>query len=319
MREPDHLRHGRHLDRRGADPRRPCPRSRTRSRSNMRMPIHVPMVDVRTVGAGGGSIARIDRGAACCASGRKAPGPIPARSATGAAARGRPSPMPTCCSAGSTRTRCWRPGGRSAAVRAAFADQIGTPLGLDAERRRGGGAAASPIPMMAGRDPHGVALARRTIRATSRSSPSAARGRCMPSALARELGIPRVLVPARPGITNALGCVVADLRHDFVRTLNRPLDLADIDAVARHRWRRRRPRAARLIAAETDQRSRHPRRIQRDMQFRRPDPSPPRAAARSPRRRRADLQAAFETRLFRPLPASSCRRSAPCWSTSTAR
>jgi N-methylhydantoinase A len=27
-----------------------------------------------------------------------------------------------------------------------------------------------------------------------------------------------VLVPARPGITNALGCVVADLRHDYVRT-----------------------------------------------------------------------------------------------------
>jgi N-methylhydantoinase A len=51
------------------------------------------------------------------------------------------------------------------------------------------------------------------------------------TALARELGIPRVLVPARPGITNALGCVVADLRHDFVRTLNRPLDTVDIDTV----------------------------------------------------------------------------------------
>ena len=44
------------------------------------------------------------------------------------------------------------------------------------------------------------------------------------SALANELGIPEVLVPARPGITNALGCVVADLRHDFVRTINTPLD-----------------------------------------------------------------------------------------------
>ena len=36
-------------------------------------------------------------------------------------------------------------------------------------------------------------------------------------ALARELGIPEVLVPARPGLTNALGCLVADLRHDFVQ------------------------------------------------------------------------------------------------------
>ncbi len=43
------------------------------------------------------------------------------------------------------------------------------------------------------------------------------------TALARELGIPRVLVPPRPGVTNALGCLVADARHDFVRTLNRPL------------------------------------------------------------------------------------------------
>ena len=47
-------------------------------------------------------------------------------------------------------------------------------------------------------------------------------------ALARELGIPEVLVPARPGLTNALGCLVADLRQDRVRTLNRPLDGLDM-------------------------------------------------------------------------------------------
>ena len=52
------------------------------------------------------------------------------------------------------------------------------------------------------------------------------------SALARELGIPEVLVPARPGITNALGCIVADLKHDFVRTINRPLNLADMQEIA---------------------------------------------------------------------------------------
>jgi N-methylhydantoinase A len=51
------------------------------------------------------------------------------------------------------------------------------------------------------------------------------------TAIARELGIPRVLTPARPGITNALGCVVADLRHDFVNTVNRPLHSIDIAAV----------------------------------------------------------------------------------------
>jgi N-methylhydantoinase A len=50
-------------------------------------------------------------------------------------------------------------------------------------------------------------------------------------ALARELGIPEVLVPARPGLTNALGCLVADLRQDFVNTLNVPLDSADMAQV----------------------------------------------------------------------------------------
>ena len=50
-------------------------------------------------------------------------------------------------------------------------------------------------------------------------------------ALARELGIPEVLVPARPGLTNALGCLVADLRQDFVNTLNVPLDGADMGEV----------------------------------------------------------------------------------------
>jgi N-methylhydantoinase A len=44
------------------------------------------------------------------------------------------------------------------------------------------------------------------------------------AALARELAIPKLLVPARPGLTNALGCVVADLRHDFVATVNQPLE-----------------------------------------------------------------------------------------------
>jgi N-methylhydantoinase A len=53
------------------------------------------------------------------------------------------------------------------------------------------------------------------------------------TALARELGIPTVLVPARPGITNALGCVVADLRHDYVRTVNKPLSAVDDATVAR--------------------------------------------------------------------------------------
>jgi N-methylhydantoinase A len=49
------------------------------------------------------------------------------------------------------------------------------------------------------------------------------------AALARELAIPKVLVPARPGITSALGCLVADVRHDFVRTINQDLVRLDVD------------------------------------------------------------------------------------------
>src|SRR2546427_5138013 len=60
-------------------------------------------------------------------------------------------------------------------------------------------------------------------------------------ALARELAIPKVLVPARPGITSALGCLVADVRHDFVKTVNQPVLRMDVDE------------ARRLLAAQVDE------------------------------------------------------------------
>ena len=40
------------------------------------------------------------------------------------------------------------------------------------------------------------------------------------------------MVPARPGLTNALGCLVADLRQDLVHTLNMPLEAADMCLVS---------------------------------------------------------------------------------------
>ena len=50
-------------------------------------------------------------------------------------------------------------------------------------------------------------------------------------ALIRDVGLGAALVPRFPGVTSALGCVVADLRHDFVRTVNRPLDAVDMAMV----------------------------------------------------------------------------------------
>jgi N-methylhydantoinase A len=54
--------------------------------------------------------------------------------------------------------------------------------------------------------------------------------------LASELAIPRVLVPVAPGVTSALGLLMADLRHDYVRTiLKRGDSLAprELDAIYR--------------------------------------------------------------------------------------
>ncbi len=49
-------------------------------------------------------------------------------------------------------------------------------------------------------------------------------------ALIGEVGLSCAIVPRFPGITSALGCVIADLRHDQVLTVN--LDLAGLDAAA---------------------------------------------------------------------------------------
>ena len=68
-------------------------------------------------------------------------------------------------------------------------------------------------------------------------------------ALARELAIPTVLVPARPGITSALGCLVADVRHDFVRTINQGLLRMDV-AEAREILAAQVAEGRRLLATE---------------------------------------------------------------------
>ena len=51
-------------------------------------------------------------------------------------------------------------------------------------------------------------------------------------ALIREIGLRCAVVPRFPGITSALGCVLADLRHDMVQTLNLMLDGVDAAALA---------------------------------------------------------------------------------------
>jgi N-methylhydantoinase A len=45
-------------------------------------------------------------------------------------------------------------------------------------------------------------------------------------AMMREVGVTTGIVPRYPGVTSALGCVMADMRHDAVQTLN--VALADV-------------------------------------------------------------------------------------------
>lgn len=182
------------------------------------MPIHVPMVDVRTVGAGGGSIAHVN------AAGLLEVGPQSAGADPGPICYDKGGKLPTITDANLLLGRMGLRGdaandlmARVEAGLATLADPLGlTPLqAAEAVVRVANTHMAGAIRMVSismGVDPRDYALF-----AFGGAGPLHA------CALARELGVPEVLVPARPGITNALGCVVADLRHDYVRTLNRPL------------------------------------------------------------------------------------------------
>jgi N-methylhydantoinase A len=189
------------------------------------MPIHVPMVDVRTVGAGGGSIARIDAG------GMLRVGPESAGSTPGPVCYGRGGTRVTISDANLIlgRLPASRFGQAAEAAHQAMRDQIAEPLGLSVE------AAAEAVIRIANTHMAGaIRMVSISLGADPRDFALFAFGGAGPLhavALAKELNVPKVLIPARPGITNALGCVVADLRHDFVRTVNRPLDTVDMAEV----------------------------------------------------------------------------------------
>lgn len=197
------------------------------------LPIHLPMVDVHTVGAGGGSIASVNR------AGMLQVGPESAGSEPGPIGYGRGGTRPTITDANlvlgrldPARLTAVRAGISLDAIREAFARDLAGPLGMSVEAaaeaviRLGNVHMSGAIRMVSlsrGYDPRDFVLF-----AFGGAGPLHA------VALARELGIPEVLVPARPGLTNALGCLVADLRQDRVRTLNRPLDgldMADLRSV----------------------------------------------------------------------------------------
>lgn len=186
------------------------------------MPIHVPMVDVRTVGAGGGSIAKINAG------GLLEVGPESAGATPGPICYGRGGTQPTISDAnyllGRLRPTSLSPDQqmqRSKEVRRAFTEHLAPALRCSAVE------AAEAVVQVANTKMAGaIRMVSLSLGADPRDFALFAFGGAGPlhaAALAKELDIPRVIIPARPGLTNALGCVVADLRHDFVHTINTPL------------------------------------------------------------------------------------------------
>ncbi len=194
------------------------------------VPIHVPMVDVHSIGAGGGSIAFINE------AGILQVGPESAGASPGPVGYGRGGTRVTITDANLLLGRLDPNALLSVEAPVAIErigelveTQIGRPLGMDREDSAAAvlriandrmAGALRMVSLSRGHDPRDFALF-----AFGGAGPLHA------AELAQELGIPKVIVPARPGITNALGCLVADLRHDYVRTVNAPVADLDLDLV----------------------------------------------------------------------------------------
>jgi len=189
--------------------------------------VRTPMIEITTIGAGGGSIARVD------AAGLLLVGPESAGSVPGPVCFAAGGERPTLTDANVVlgRINADRPIGGTllrldtdAAARAIERD-VGRPLGLDvmaaaeAILRVANARMASALRLVSierGYDPKRFAL-----------MPFGGGGGLHAGALIRDVTLARAVVPRFPGVTSALGCVIADMRHDRVRTLNRAL--ADID------------------------------------------------------------------------------------------
>lgn len=192
------------------------------------MVVRSPMVEIITIGAGGGSIARVDAG------GLLQVGPESAGSDPGPVCYGLGTTTPTVTDANVVlgRINSESPiGGRLErldvdAAREAINFHVAKPLGIDvmdaaeAILKVANAKMASAIRLVSverGHDPSIFA-----------AMPFGGGGALHAGALIREVGLSCALVPRFPGITSALGCVIADMRHDQVQTINKTLDDLDI-------------------------------------------------------------------------------------------
>ena len=185
-------------------------------------PMMLPVVDIVEVGNGGGSIAWIDP-----AGGLKI-GPQSAGAAPGPACYGKGGAEPTVTDAnlitGRIDPQYFLGSGvrlqRDKAVQA-VTEKIAKPLGLSLEEAALGiltianfnmSLSVRAVSVEKGYDPRDCVLV-----------PSGGGGALHAMAIARELSVPRVIVPPMPAHFSALGMLLADLKHDYVQTYVREL------------------------------------------------------------------------------------------------
>jgi N-methylhydantoinase A len=189
-------------------------------------PLRIPVIDITEVSAGGGTIAWIDAGGALCL------GPQSAGADPGPVCYGRGGTEPTVTDANLVLGRI-DPGRflggtmplDSAAAARTIDERVALALGL------GSASAAAGIVRLADVK---MALAVRSITTERGLDPReyalvayGGGGPLHAVAIARELGIPRVLVPPSPSTFSAWGMLATDLRHDLVRTVLEPLAATD--------------------------------------------------------------------------------------------
>ena len=195
------------------------------------MVVRTPMIQITTIGAGGGSIAYVDQG------GLLEVGPESAGSDPGPVCYGNGNTRPTVTDANLVlgRINAEKPiGGKlerldTKAAQIAIREHVAKPLGMEVME------ASEAIIRVANSK---MAGAIRLISIEQGHNPQdfavvsfGGGGSLHVCSLVREVGLSKALVPCYPGMTSALGCVIADMRHDRVQTLNTMLDLLDLPSL----------------------------------------------------------------------------------------
>jgi N-methylhydantoinase A len=188
--------------------------------------LKLPAIDLAEVGAGGGSICRLD------AAGAPKVGPKSAGADPGPVCYGRGGTQPTitdCNLVLGYLDPAGLAGGAmrldAEAARHAVASQLAEPLGVPVEQAAHGMLRLAAATMMRairavsverGRDPRDFSLLA-----------FGGNGPLFAAAIAADIGIGRVIVPPMPGLFSAFGLLLADTEHHAGRSLRMRLDEAD--------------------------------------------------------------------------------------------